>query len=69
LRQVVFDNDLIACFREFDLCRGRYAAKGAHERLLDGIPLRFAAAGRAGEFLLSPGFQSGVTLHGHSSGD
>ena len=44
---------------KFDL-RGRCrAAEWADERFLAGIPLRLAAAGGAGEFLLGGGFRHG----------
>ena len=58
--QVVLDNDFVRPWRQFGLAGRHRAAKRANQRLLGRVPLRLAAAGRAGEFLLCCGV-------GHSS--
>jgi len=61
--KIVFDNALAAGRGQFNLARRHCAAEGADQRLLGGVPLRFAAAGRAGEFLLGCGVRHYSSLH------
>ena len=57
--QIMFDDDLLAGGVDFGLGGRDGAAERAEDRLLGGVPLRFAAAGGAGEFLLGSGVGHG----------